>query len=108
MLKILCLLSVALSANALQDCDYDGTIHKSGDRFPSSDGCNNCFCTNGAVACTLRFCLPKVTCNYGNHTYHEGESFKALDGCNTCGCHQGMIICTEMFCLPVEKVPENV
>ncbi|XP_060608679.1 U-reduvitoxin-Pr11a-like [Ruditapes philippinarum] len=105
MLKLLSLVCVLYSVSALLDCDYDGIIRKSGDHFPSSDGCNNCFCTNGAVACTLRFCLPKVTCTYGNATYNENDSFKALDGCNTCSCRRGMVVCTEMFCLPSTDVP---
>jgi hypothetical protein len=39
-----------------QTCHYNGTIYKSGDGFPSTDGCNTCGCENGQVACTLMAC----------------------------------------------------
>jgi Kazal-type serine protease inhibitor-like protein len=39
-------------------CEYDGTKYLVGDSFPSSDGCNQCSCTEDTgVACTLRACV---------------------------------------------------
>src|SRR5690606_169317 len=39
-------------------CELDGVEHQPGDSFPSSDGCNTCFCDDsGQVACTERDCL---------------------------------------------------
>ncbi|MEY4550877.1 MAG: hypothetical protein RL685_7072, partial [Pseudomonadota bacterium] len=38
-------------------CVMDGVRYSPGDSFPSSDGCNSCFCgEDGQVGCTLRFC----------------------------------------------------
>ena len=50
---------VSVTVVGLKDCQYNNAVHATGDKFPSSDGCNTCFCNNGAVACTLKFCLPK-------------------------------------------------
>jgi hypothetical protein len=39
-------------------CEFDGGTYLPGEAFPSSDGCNQCFCSEGgAVACTERACL---------------------------------------------------
>ena len=39
-------------------CEFDGTVRQAGEFFPSSDGCNQCFCgEDGAVGCTERACL---------------------------------------------------
>ena len=39
-------------------CELDGVVHQVGESFPSSDGCNQCFCgEDGAVGCTERACL---------------------------------------------------
>ncbi|XP_052812213.1 U-reduvitoxin-Pr11a-like [Mya arenaria] len=107
MLMILALFVVSVGVMG-QDCDYAGTLHKTGESFPSTDGCNNCFCSNGAVACTLKFCLPinNGNCTYGGASYQAGESFKAQDGCNTCSCNSfGRVMCTEMACLPLVTPP---
>lgn len=37
-------------------CQYNGQSYKSGDGFPSADGCNSCGCNDGQVACTLMAC----------------------------------------------------
>lgn len=37
-------------------CKYDGKTYKDGDTFKSTDGCNTCTCTKGAVACTKKAC----------------------------------------------------
>ena len=57
--QLLALTLESFSVVGLKDCQYNKAVHATGDKFPSSDGCNTCFCNNGAVACTLKFCLPK-------------------------------------------------
>lgn len=43
-------------------CQYGGSTYSVGDTFPSTDGCNTCFCgENGGVGCTKRACVP--TCD---------------------------------------------
>lgn len=37
-------------------CQYNGKNYKTGDAFPSTDGCNSCGCSDGQVACTLMAC----------------------------------------------------
>ena len=39
-------------------CFYGNRVYNSGESFPSSDGCNACFCSNGVVGCTWRLCPP--------------------------------------------------
>ncbi|KAL4221993.1 hypothetical protein ACF0H5_018039 [Mactra antiquata] len=109
MFSIICLvLSLVVVNGQLQDCELQGQTYKNGESFTAPDGCNTCFCTNGAAACTLKFCLPSVsraTCQYGTATYHNGDSFKSLDGCNTCSCFDGGVVCTEMFCMQSTETP---
>jgi hypothetical protein len=78
-------------------CDYNGHTYYHGESFPSNDGCNQCSCSDGIVACTLRFCAP--ICQYEGQTYIEGNSFTAADGCNTCRCLSGQVACTRMACV---------
>ena len=47
----------AADAAAATGCDYAGIVHADGDRFPSSDGCNQCVCDMGHVFCTKRMCV---------------------------------------------------
>lgn len=79
-------------------CAYEGQTYAVGESFPSSDGCNTCFCgENGQVGCTKRACL--ATCTYAGRTYPVGESFPASDGCNECTCGpDGQVGCTKIFC----------
>ncbi|AUX47552.1 uncharacterized protein SOCE26_090740 [Sorangium cellulosum] len=38
-------------------CEYDGVEYSPGDKFPDTDGCNSCYCTeDGDVACTDMQC----------------------------------------------------
>src|SRR5690606_11436406 len=37
-------------------CSYDGAEHGYGERFPSTDGCNECVCAASGLACTRRSC----------------------------------------------------
>lgn len=39
-------------------CIVDGKTYKSGERFPSPDGCNTCQCLDGQAGCTERACPP--------------------------------------------------
>lgn len=77
-------------------CTYNGQSYKEGDSFPSTDGCNTCYCSNGGVSCTKIAC--PATCNYNGKVYKEGESFPATDGCNTCTCTNGNVGCTKKAC----------
>ena len=83
---------------AKQGCFYDGQNYSEGDSFPSTDGCNSCFCgANGSVGCTKRACIS--TCEYDGQTYDSGDSFPATDGCNTCNCGPGGVVgCTKIAC----------
>lgn len=76
-----------------------------GSSFKSSDGCNDCFCTEtGIAACTMKFCFndvakvkreaPKLA-----NQCEPGTSFKSADGCNDCFCTEtGVVACTLKFC----------
>ena len=81
---------------------YDGTLHPPGSGFPSTDGCNSCFCdVDGQVSCTLKACIGDggSTCSYGGQQYDVGASFPSTDGCNSCGCSAtGEVSCTERGC----------
>lgn len=37
-------------------CTYDNVAHAYGERFPSTDGCNECACAVSGLACTRRAC----------------------------------------------------
>lgn len=80
-------------------CTYDGKVYKTGDSFPSTDGCNTCGCAaDGSVACTLIACAPK-SCLYNGKVYNPGDSFPSSDGCNTCMCGtDGAVSCTKRAC----------
>ena len=40
-------------------CIYDGKPYQEGEKFPATDGCNTCTCTDGGnVACTEMACFP--------------------------------------------------
>ena len=44
-------------------CEYNGQTYNPGDSFPSSDGCNSCFCSaGGQVGCTEIACVQKLVC----------------------------------------------
>lgn len=36
---------------------HDGAVYASGESFLDSEGCNTCTCSNGAVICTLKYCV---------------------------------------------------
>lgn len=83
-------------------CTVDGVVYEDGARdIPAPDGCNVCFCEDGALACTERACLPdEGECIVGDVSYPNGSSnVPAGDGCNTCSCSDGQLVaCTEIAC----------
>lgn len=41
------------------DCEVNGKVYKSGQKFRKGDGCNECVCLPGGVAqCTNQPCYP--------------------------------------------------
>jgi hypothetical protein len=87
-------------------CDYNGKEHAVGDKFPASDGCNQCSCGEGGdVQCTLLGCGPGPGpepggpyCTVDGKRYAPGQQV-SNDGCNTCSCiSPGEITCTQRFC----------
>ena len=36
----------------------DGATYRDGDVWPKGDGCNNCICLEGQIACTEAACVP--------------------------------------------------
>lgn len=44
------------SETQAKTCTYDGKTYNDGDSFEATDGCNSCFCNNGAVSCTEMYC----------------------------------------------------
>ena len=79
---------------------------KVGDTFPAPDGCNQCFCSEHGIGCTLMACLPSPgQCTVDGKTYASGTSFPSPDGCNTCTCQDnGSAACTEKACAPAPCV----
>ena len=41
-----------------KSCQYGGVTHPDGANFPSTDGCNDCTCDAGTVACSSKDCAP--------------------------------------------------
>ena len=83
-----------------QPCSYGPVMIDHGDRVASSDGCNQCSCSNGSLACTELAC-PGVSfdgCTAGAIGVPEGGRIDSSDGCNTCSCSRGDFICTELAC----------
>ena len=85
-------------------------------RTSIKDGCNNCRCNNGLVACAYSTitegCLyletkestttPPNGCKFEGQYRYDGEIFVAADECNKCWCNKGEIIC------PFEDECENI
>lgn len=86
-------------------CNYDGKSYAVGDKFPASDGCNQCSCgEHGEVQCTLLGCGPVPDggpyCSVGGQHYAVGQQV-SNDGCNACICtSSGSVACTERACPP--------
>lgn len=96
-------------------CFYGGVQRNVGDNFPSTDGCNTCFCgADGGVGCTKRACAP--TCNEANepnrrYVGHSPEQCQLVrfacepgtsmfsNGCG-CGCEQPADCPAFINCMP--------
>jgi hypothetical protein len=72
------------SAAKPRDCELDGTTYKHGTSFKDSDGCNNCSCQDGELACTQLGCIAG-TCSYDGETHDIGDKFTTADG-SVCVC----------------------
>lgn len=59
--------TVSLDIASPVTCEYDGKTYQEGDSFKSTDGCNDCFCGEGGVACTKRACV----CNPANEPWRN-------------------------------------
>jgi hypothetical protein len=81
-----------------KSCTYGNGLYRSGQSFPSSDGCNSCTCSDGEVSCTAAAC---VTCMHNGKLHRPGETFPDADGCNSCTCGMdGLVACTARACEP--------
>jgi hypothetical protein len=87
--------------------DDDGTLHKLGENFLASDGCNSCDCLmGGTISCTDKACfepdgsVKPGTCVYANNVYKAGEGFVASNSmCDKCLCRDdGVVECTRYGC----------
>ena len=84
-------------------CEYDGKIHRAGESFPSTDGCNTCSCgPNGSVACTERACvqicggLTGAACPDGKYCEFAADAqCGAADQTGTCQIIPD--VCTDIF-----------
>lgn len=52
-------------------CVYEGRVYASGTSFPSSDGCNTCYCDAGDIGCTLVDCPSRETCEVFLNVYPD-------------------------------------
>jgi Kazal-type serine protease inhibitor domain/Pacifastin inhibitor (LCMII) len=84
-------------------CVVAGVRHRPGDSFPSSDGCNQCFCgEDGQVGCTLRFCVAAcggiqgLTCPNDQYCAFPPEA-QCGSGDQTGICESRPEICTREF-----------
>jgi hypothetical protein len=84
-------------------CEVDGAVHQAGDTFPSSDGCNECFCgEDGGVACTDRACvnecggLTGASCPDGQYCSFAPEA-QCGAGDQTGTCSRQPEVCTFQY-----------
>jgi len=99
----ICTLRMCIHPEALtpyvdsDSCKYNGKVYKKGDNFPSTDGCNSCFCGgNDIVGCTRMACRRMGCMNNGNMVA-IGQTFKK--DCNTCVCTKNGGVCTTKACI---------
>ena len=52
-------------------CMYGSLIYANGEAFLSTDGCDTCSCSDGAVVCTTRGCPPSNECGAIGTRYQE-------------------------------------
>lgn len=84
-------------------CVMDGVRYRPGDSFPSSDGCNTCFCgEDGQIGCTLRLCIDSCggltgeTCGEGQFCNFPPET-QCGSGDQTGICIEQPQACTREF-----------
>ena len=93
-----------VDGSAGQTCTYDGQTHPYGVAFPSTDGCNECWCIGPTSAmCSGVVCDAGVrtvdpgqtdgsagqTCTYNGKTYPYSATWPSTDGCHECWCMEG-------------------
>jgi len=89
-----------------QTCTHDGQTHPYGVVFPSTDGCNECWCIGPTSAmCSGVVCDAGArtvdpgqadgsagqTCTYNGKTYPNGATWPSTDGCHECWCGGGTL-----------------
>jgi hypothetical protein len=62
-----------------RSCTVGGKVYKSGERFPSPDGCNTCQCVDGTAACTEIACVPDMAIAGGDGMSMGGDGMAAGD-----------------------------
>jgi len=103
-------------------CSYGGNQYAVGDNFPSTDGCNTCFCgADGGVGCTKRACQPPPACDATkepNRKYVANSPEQCMlvryaceanttgfsNACG-CGCEQAADCPAFINCMPGPGVP---
>ncbi|XP_071051860.1 uncharacterized protein [Onthophagus taurus] len=82
-----------------------GTSCNDGDTKKDDEGCNDCFCSNGLWACTLKLCGD-------THIQLKREAPECSAGetkqiaCNHCKCIQGRWACSRKACLTKREINE--
>jgi len=73
-----------------------------------NNACNDCSCTDGALGCTLQFCVG-CTLTGGDNVPSGWTGLDTGDNsCNTCRCENGVLGCTEMACQPAQVCTTEV
>lgn len=76
-------------------CYYAGTLYTSGQTFPALDGCNDCTCDDGSIACTEIACACDPAQEWWRSYIGDAQSCATIDfDCapptvafqNSCGC----------------------
>lgn len=91
----------SIASASAKTCKAGPVMLKSGESFPSRDGCNRCSCYSGNFGCTELACPgnnPPEGCEVGLMVLPYGTSIASSDGCNTCSCSKNGLACTELAC----------
>lgn len=87
--------TTSLTVKASPACVYGGTVHLSGETFPSIDGCNTCSCGAEGVECTKKVCSCNPQREPDHHyvgspeqclTIHFSCPAGQVQFSNPCGC----------------------
>lgn len=79
--------------DAANSCTYEGETYTLGDRFPSSDGCNTCSCSESGVACTERACAPGTACGARAGATCSESEYCAYEPGAYCGAADAQAVC---------------